>query len=322
MGVGAMHALSGHADATRAERARAVRRVLLVTWALNLGVAGAKIAYGTLSHALSIRADGFHSLTDSANNIVGLLSITIASRPADEGHPYGHGKFEILAAGVVGLSLLAMAGDVVWSAALRWFGPQTTVPDLGPATYAVLLPTLLINWWVARYEQRRGAELDSAFLLTDAAHTRSDVLVTVGVISTAVFVQLGVSWLDTLSALFVAGFIAWAGFSVLRRNLGYLADAAVLDADAISAAAVAVPGVASTHKIRTRGTPGAVYVDLHIQIAPHLDVVQAHRVTHAVIDSIKGRFPVVADVLVHTEPAPPDAPYLPLEEEIGSGRPS
>ena len=97
------------AQLSAAERARAVRRALLVTWFLNLAVAGSKIAYGTLNHALSIRADGFHSLTDSANNLIGLLGITIASRPADPGHPYGHHKFEILAAGVVGISLLAMA---------------------------------------------------------------------------------------------------------------------------------------------------------------------------------------------------------------------
>jgi divalent metal cation (Fe/Co/Zn/Cd) transporter len=73
--------------------------------------------------------------------------------------------------------------------------------------------------------------------------------------------------------------------------------------------------VASAHKIRTRGTPGAIYVDLHIQIAPHLDVVRAHRVTHWVIDAIKREIPGVTDVLVHTEPAGPDQAYVPLPDE-------
>jgi divalent metal cation (Fe/Co/Zn/Cd) transporter len=119
----------------------------------------------------------------------------------------------------------------------------------------------------------------------------------------------------------VAAFIAWAGITVLRSNLNYLADAAVLESAHIASIVRAVPGVASSHKIRTRGTPGAVYVDLHIQIARHLDVVQAHQVTHWVIDAIKREFPQVADVLVHTEPAAPNQPHNPLPDDLTSPKP-
>src|SRR4030095_10927367 len=118
-------------------------------------------------------------------------------------------------------------------------------------------------------------------------------------------VKAGYTVLDLFAAMGVALFIAWAGIGVLRRNLGYLADSAQLDRNLIADIVTQVPGVASTHKIRTRGAPGAIFVDLHIQIAPHLDVVHAHRVTHAVIDAIKEKVSGVADVLVHTEPALP-----------------
>lgn len=297
------------------ERARAIRRVLLVTLGLNLAVAAAKIAYGIASSTLSIRADGFHSLVDSSNNLVGLVGVALAARPADADHPYGHGKFEILAAGAVGLSLLAMAYDVAKTAALRLLGSDPALPQIGPVAFVVLGVTLAVNLAVARYERRRGRELDSAFLQSDAAHTNSDAFVTLAVLGAVLAVHFGLPALDVVVAVGVALFIAHAGIGVLKANLGYLADAALVEPDVIERLVCAQPGVASAHKIRTRGTPDRIFVDLHIQIAPHLDVVRAHAVTHGVIDAIKGGVRGVADVVVHTEPAPPDAAYVPLPEE-------
>jgi len=288
-----------------------VRRVLLITLVLNAIVAAGKIAYGYASHSLSVRADGFHSLTDASNNLVGLVGVFLASRPADDEHPYGHAKFELLAAGVVGLSLLGMAYDVLKSAYERWTD-GVRPPSLDAAVFVVLVVTLAVNLFVASYERRKGEELGSVFLLSDASHTRSDVLVTLGVILTVALVELGYPSLDVLAAIVIAGFIAWAGIDVLRSNLKYLADARALEPSVVEQVVLGVPGVAGTHKIRTRGTPGAIHVDLHIQIARHLDVVEAHRVTHWVIEAIKGQIPGVSDVLVHTEPAAPGQAYNPL----------
>ena len=298
-----------------ATRLGAVRRVLWGTMLLNVVVAASKIAYGHYTNTLSIRADGFHSLTDATNNLVGLAGVYIASRPADANHPYGHHKFEILASGLVGLSLLGMAYDVLRSAVERFVSPAPVLPKLDALAYIVLAVTLGINVWVAGYERRQGERLDSAFLLSDAVHTRSDVLVTIGVLITVALVELGYPKLDVFTAFGIAGFIAWAGIGVLRSNLSYLSDTAMMDATVVEAVVTKVPGVASAHKIRTRGAPGAIHVDLHIQIAPHLNVVQAHRVTHWVIEAIKREIGGVTDVLVHTEPAAPDQPYNPLPDE-------
>lgn len=298
------------------QRDRRAVRVLLITLLLNLAVALAKVLYGRWANVLSIEADGFHSVTDAANNVVGVVAIVLAGRPADSGHPYGHQKFELLAAGVVGLSLLTMAWQVAKTAVLRWTGGGAELPRIGPGAFAVLVVTLLVNLWVARYERKEGERLQSRFLLTDAAHTRSDVFVSVAVLLTVVFVKLGYPALDVVAALFVSGFIAWAGIGVLRHNLDPLADAAQLDKQQIERIVCNVPGVASAHKIRTRGTPGHVYVDLHVQIAPHLDVVKAHQVTHWVIDAIQGEIAGVRDVVVHTEPARPEQRYKPLPEDV------
>lgn len=297
-------------------RARAVRRVLLITLGLNLAVAAAKIAYGYLASALAIRADGFHSLTDAANNIVGIVGVAWAARPADRGHPYGHQKIELIAAGFAGALLVFVAYDVAQSAMNRMFGSGHFGPHLDNTSFLVLVLTLLVNLWVARYEAKKGRQLDSSFLLSDALHTRSDVAVTLGVLASVVLVRLGYAWADVVAALLVAGFIGWVGVAILRQNWSYLADSAQLDRDGVEAAVLEVPGVASAHQIRTRGVPGAVYVDLHIQIAPHLNVVQAHEVTHWVIDAIKQRFATVRDVLVHTEPATGEQTFVELPERM------
>ena len=296
------------------EAARRVRRVLWLTLALNVLVAASKIAYGHVSGVLSIRADGFHSLTDSVNNLVGLLGVYFASRPADAGHPYGHSKFEVLAAGIVGLSLLGMAYDVLTSAAGRLSG-EVESPRLDAWAFVVLAVTLGVNLLVARYEKVQAERLQSPFLASDAAHTSSDVLVTLGVMVTVGLVHAGFPQLDAVMALAIAGFIAWTGIQVLRQNLRYLADAAALEPEAVQAIVLQVPGLAGAHKIRTRGAPGDIHVDLHIQVARHLNVVEAHRVTHWVIDAIKAQLPGVTDVVVHTEPAAEGEPYNPMPRE-------
>jgi divalent metal cation (Fe/Co/Zn/Cd) transporter len=94
-----------------------------------------------------------------------------------------------------------------------------------------------------------------------------------------------------------------------------LADAAALEPEAVQEIVMKVPGLAGAHKIRTRGAPGDIHVDLHIQVARHLDVVAAHRVTHWVIDAIKAQLPGVTDVVVHTEPAAKGEPYNPMPQD-------
>ncbi|HEX2880711.1 MAG TPA: cation diffusion facilitator family transporter [Polyangiaceae bacterium] len=287
-----------------------VRRVLWLTLGLNLAVALAKIGYGMLVNSLSIRADGFHSLTDSTNNLIGIASIFLASRPPDDKHPYGHQKFEILAAGAIGASLILVAWDVGVGAWRRAFG--TAEPMLlDDNAFVVLFGTLLVNVGVSWYEKKRGEQLRSTLLISDAAHTRSDIFVTLGIVLAVFGVRLGYPSLDLIGAAVVAVFIAYTGVGLLRENARYLLDTALISEDTIKDKVLKIAGVASSHKIRTRGTPNAIHVDLHIQIAPHLNVVQAHQVTHWVIDAVR-EIPGVIDVVVHTEPAMPDQPYTPL----------
>jgi cation diffusion facilitator family transporter len=288
-------------ELTTADRDRRVQRVLVITLVLNVGVAAAKLVYGVATDALAIRADGVHSFTDALNNVVALLAIWFASRPPDEDHPYGHRKFEFLAAGAIGVSLLIVAWDVVGDALARLQG-AATLPHLDNLAYVVLGGTLLINLGVASYEARMAKRLGSPLLASDAHHTRSDVFVTVGVIVAVVFTQQGYAQADLVAALVVAGFIGWAGVRVLRENVAYLTDRVRLDPERVIAVAMGVTGVRDAHDVRSRGAPGHVFVDLHIHLSSALTIQQAHTITHDVMDAIKAKIDGVEDVTIHTEP--------------------
>ncbi len=294
--------------ATAARRGLEIRRVLVGTLVLNVLVAILKLVYGTLTHTLALRADGFHSLTDGTSNVLGLVGVWWSVRPPDPKHPYGHERTEVLAASAVGASLILVAWDVVRGAVQR-IGGEAAPPEPDWGSVVVLLLTLLINVGVTRYESKKGKELRSSFLESDAAHTRSDVLVTLGVLVALGGMAFGYLWLDWVAACVIGVFILVTGVRVLSRNLDYLMDAAQVDERQIHAIVCRVAGVAGAHKIRTRGSPGAIRVDLHIQIARHLNIVQAHEVTHWAIDAVKREVDGVRDVVVHTEPAAADATY-------------
>ena len=140
-----------------------VEQVLGITLILNLLVAVGKILIGIASGALAITADGIHSLTDSAGNVVGLIAIRIADRPPDDDHPYGHGKFETLSALLIGGLLLLTAWEMVQGIVGRLTDGES--PTLTPLTFAVLIGTLLVNIVVSRYQIRRGEQLQSQILL-------------------------------------------------------------------------------------------------------------------------------------------------------------
>lgn len=280
---------------------RAVRRVLLVTLVLNLAVAAAKVVYGTLASSLSIRADGFHSAADALNNVVALVAVSLAARPPDHDHPYGHKKHEVVAAAVIGASLLLIAVDVVRDAVARLTG-EAALPELDNTAWIVLGATWIVNLFVATWEAREAKRHHSPALSSDAQHTRADVLVTLAVAAAVLFTRMGYPLADAVAALGVAGFVAWAGIGVLRENFSYLSDTALVDVDKVVALARSVPGVKHAHKVRSRGVPGHAFVDLHIHLAKDLTLEEAHAITHRAMDAIRAGIEGVADVTIHTEP--------------------
>ena len=281
-------------------RSASVRRILTVVLVLNLGVAAAKLTVGWMIDSISMLADGFHSLTDSASNVVGLVGISLAARPPDEDHPYGHRKHETLSALFIGGLLAMTAWEVLQTCIerLRTGG----APDVTRESFLVMGVTIVVNLAVSTYEGRRARELRSEVLRADAAHTSSDVFVSLGVIASLAAARWGYPQLDLLAALVITAVIARVAFSILRRSAGLLADEAVVPAERIEKLAMAVPGVRGVHKIRTRGLPPSGHADLHVQVQPDLRIDQAHAIGHRVADRLRQELGL-RDVVTHVEPA-------------------
>ena len=284
------------------DRYPAVSRVLLRVLGLNLVVASAKIVLGYATGAVSVLSDGFHSLTDSASNVVALVGVRIASAPPDADHPYGHRKFETMASVGILLFLLLVLVQVLYAALDRLRTGQA--PGIDAISYLVMGTTFVINLWVVLYERREGRRLTSEILLADSRHTFSDLLTSGTVIAALVGVQLGYPLLDPLAALVVAAFIGRACWQIFQDTTRILADRVVIAAEDIDAIVRGVPEVIGCHRIRSRGTVDHVFVDLHIWMDPAMRLDEAHRVSHVVKDLIMARYPQVKDAVIHIEPPP------------------
>jgi cation diffusion facilitator family transporter len=285
---------------SHSERAAAVRRVLLAILAANWAVAAAKLAFGLLSGSAAVTADGLHSFIDGGSNVLGLVAISIAARPADEDHPYGHGKFEALAS----LGIGAMVGIAMLELGRLALG--SLLADRHPAVSAemagVMVFTLLVNLAVTRIESHYGKRLKSPLLLADARHTLSDVFVTLAVLSSLALVWLGFPRADGAVALLVLGFVAYVAYTIVRQAIGILSDTARLDPIKVAAITSQVGGVRACKDVRSRGMEESVYVDLKIEVDPALTTERAHAVADEVERTLTSAFPQVVDVVVHVEP--------------------
>jgi cation diffusion facilitator family transporter len=272
--------------------------------ALNLIVATAKIAFGYASGAISVLSDGFHSLTDGAANIVALVGIHAARQPPDADHPYGHRKYETVAAAALTLFLLVLFVEVLRNAFMHLSG-RGEVRTIAWTSFVVMLATLGVNLFVVAYESRAAERLGSEVLLADSLHTRGDVWSSVTVIVALAGARLGWPILDPLAALVVAGFIGWAGYEIARSTTRILSDRMVISESDLEQVVLSVPGVIGCHQIRTRGSADHVFLDLHVWLPAEMPLTDAHALSHVVKDRLIARYPQIADAIIHIEPPPP-----------------
>jgi cation diffusion facilitator family transporter len=278
-----------------------VRRVLAITLILNLGAAAGKIIVGAVTGALAISADGVHSLIDGASNVMALLANRAASKPPDDEHPYGHRRFETIAAFGIGVLLLLAGWEIITEALGRLGGDHA--PDLTPLAFAIMIATLILNIGITTYERRMGEKLKSELLLADAAHTRADVCVTVSVLISMGLAAAGLGWADALAALVVVGFIVRAAYQVLRSAGDVLVDRAPLDARWIAAEAAQIPGVEAVTRARSRGTHDAAHVDVDIQVPAAMTADRAGAIADGIKARLRDRHPGIAEIEVHIAPS-------------------
>lgn len=278
-----------------------VRNILWIILFANLFVAVLKIIIGSLIKSASMTADGFHSLTDGSSNIVGLIGIRFASKPVDDDHPYGHGKFETLSGLFIAGMLFVVAGKIIMDAFPRFINPM--VPNITIESLIVMLATLFINIFVCTFEYRQGKKLNSQILVSDSMHTRSDIYVSIGVLFTLGCIKLGLpAIIDSIASLVVSIFIVHAAYEILKSASGVLVDKAVLDTQKIREIAFSFDNVKDIHKIRSRGSEFDLYIDMHVMTNPNMSVKESHTLMHDIENKIKQELNTNVQVTVHIEP--------------------
>jgi cation diffusion facilitator family transporter len=275
-----------------------IRWVLVITMVLNFIAMGIKLIAGLLTGSLSMVADGLDSFFDGLSNVVGLGGLYAAGKPPDADHPYGHRKFETVAALSISFLLFLTCWQLLQTAWSRF--NQDIAPEVNYWTVLAMLASILIQAGTSAYELRAGRRLKSEVLVADAMHTRASILVSLSVLVGLLFVRLGFPQADTLLAVFVALVIAKIGIDILRETLPVLVDQAAVDPQEIADVVSGVGGVESFHRVRSRGAEGSAAVDLHLRVSPDKTVQEADAIAHEVRRQLLN-LENVNDVTVHLE---------------------
>ncbi len=293
---------------TKPDNRPQVRRVLILTLILNLFVMGLKLIVGFFTGSLSIQADALHSFTDSANNVLGLVSNQFASPQPDREHPYGHQKYEALGALGIAAFLGITCFEIIKRIVERFFAGASVI-QLSSWELWLLILVLGVNIFVAFYERHLGRKLDSAILVADSYHTMGDIWITLVVILGLVGMWQAqtweipqLQWLDVILAFPVALLVLKSGWKVLQENLPWLVDEIAIPPEIIYRIALQVPGVVNCHHIASRGVVGRqVFIEMHMVVDSE-DVETAHDVTEAVEEKLEEYFSPVR-ILIHIEPS-------------------
>ena len=277
---------------------RETKKVLWMILLLNAVVLFIKIFAGVVTSSLSILGDAAHSAADTLNNIVGLVVIKYAVEPPDKQHPYGHGKFETLAAFGIVIFLVIACVEIVQSSIGRIFHP-VELPLFKKGIVWLLIFTLIINIMVWIYERNKGKILKSDLLIADSSHTASDVLITLSVLGSQIFIAQKIYWVDPIVAIIISIFIAKAGYEILSHTVPILVDAAWLDPKDIKKSILSVNDVVDCYDIYSRRGPYSAFIECKIKVLPK-DLYSAHKVADKVEEKLKEDFGN-CKIFVHVE---------------------
>jgi len=291
------------------------RRASLAGMIISGSLAVAKILVGWRAGSQAVIADGVESAMDVLTSLAVLISLSVASRPPDEEHPYGHGRFEILTGLVLG-HILTLTGVVIaWRSVVVMAGEHHA-----PAAYALwpLAVSIVLKFFLSAYKLRTGRKIGSSALVADAWNDAVDILsgaVAMLAVGLSVLNPVALRQADPIGGILVGAIIVILGFRVVRETTLHLMDTMPErgQMQEIRTSALSVSGALGVEKCFARKTGLRYHVDLHLEVDPGLTVHDSHSIAERVRNQVKSDLPWVADVLVHVEPHPPS---LPLDRSL------
>lgn len=284
-----------------------VRRITWIGLTGNVAISALKFVVGIIGVSQAVVADAVHSLSDMSTDIAVLLGVRYWSNPADEGHPYGHGRIETMVTLALGIVLAVVAFGIGYNAISTVREEHITQPKwiafIG-AMASIVVKEILYRWTLAV-----GKRAKSTAVVANAWHHRSDALSSIPA-AMAVVVALihpNLSFVDHIGALVVSLIILHASWSIVRPALGELADTGAPKhiRERIKVLVMEIEGVEEVHAVRTRQLGPGMHVDLHITVDGDMSVRKGHEVSETVKQQLLDNGPDVIDVVVHLEPCEP-----------------
>ncbi|TVQ09017.1 MAG: cation transporter [Bacteroidetes bacterium] len=290
------------------------RKVIWIGFVANLILTVLKILAGIFGRSSAMIADGVHSVSDFATDLVVVGSLSVSQRPRDHNHKYGHGKVETLATAFVGGVLIIVGVGLFYSGIMKIYGVTQGVvlPQPGLGAFYAAIGSVIIKEILFRYTIQVGRQTQSQVVIANAWHHRSDVYSSFGAllgIGGAIF--LGSDWviLDPLAAVIVSFFIFRIAIKITRETLLELIETSLPSAheDEILQIAAEVKGVHDPHELKTRKIGNQIAIDIHIKVLNHLNIEQAHEITVDLEKTLRKAYGKETYISIHTEPLIPPA---------------
>jgi len=281
-------------------------RVTLFGIVINVALSLIKLIVGVFAGSVALVADGIHSASDIATDLVVLGGIRLSSKPADPSHPYGHGRYETLSGGLVAGALILVGLYIAWEAGSALYAQQEVYPGL--VVVLVAMVSVLANEWIYRRTIRVARRFRSPALHANAWHHRSDALSSVAVLIGGLGGLLGWGHADQVAGIVVGLMVVAAGAKTVRDVLHELVEGSLsrVDLEMIQTAIERVSAVRSWHALRTRSVGREPFVDLHVLVDPTLSLLQGHRISMQVEEAVKSACKRPVNVMVHVEPDTPE----------------
>ena len=291
------------------ERYATMRRVTVAGAVLDLALGAAKIGGGLWSQSQSLVADGVHSLSDLATDLLVLYAARHAHEPPDLEHPYGHARIETAASAALGTVLVLVAAGIVLHAVQGFLSPEApAVPEAAALAFALV--SVVSKEAMYHYMMHHSRRLRSPLMQANAWHTRSDAISSLVVIVGVGGAMAGFPWLDAVAAVAVAAMVGRIGYRVAKSGMTELIDTGLpaSQLDELRRAILSVDGVADLHQLRTRSMGGRAFVDVHVIVAdPRISLSEGHQISDAVRLVLTRGIDDVDDVTVHIDPEDDDA---------------
>jgi cation diffusion facilitator family transporter len=273
---------------------------------VNIALSALKVVVGILGHSMALVADGIHSISDMVTDIAVLIGIYFGAKEADRKHPYGHGRFETVATTVIAGVLVLVGLGMIYKAAANISELHIIKPS--PVTLLIAVISIISKEWLYKATKRYAIKTHSSTVMANAWHHRSDALSSVAVVVGIGAVMLGFEYGDHLAAIAVGLMIALAGWRILIDCIQEFTERAV-DKDTVQKITDIInadDSIRQWHKLRTRLVGREVFLDLHILVAPELNIAEAHKIADSLEDSLHSQMARPVNITVHIEPDLPE----------------